>query len=118
MTDFVGWLPMGLSDYEEVVAADMNHEMIRHVEELPEIRDAAIFVGDPEDVTPGSFGPGLPDMPSWVARHFDFCGYVTDAAAAAVRGAGEGPLIVATGGRERGRARVAAPRRGRVRASA
>jgi pimeloyl-ACP methyl ester carboxylesterase/predicted glycosyltransferase len=78
MTDFVGWLPMDDSpdSREAYVAADYNHENIRHVERYPYVRDAAVFVGWKDDVVPRDFGPGLPFMPEWIESHFDFPGYV------------------------------------------
>jgi pimeloyl-ACP methyl ester carboxylesterase/predicted glycosyltransferase len=78
MTDFVGWLPMDDStgSREALVAADYNDENIRHVERYPYVRDSAVFVGWKDDVVPREFGPGLPFMPDWIERHFDFPGYV------------------------------------------
>jgi pimeloyl-ACP methyl ester carboxylesterase/predicted glycosyltransferase len=78
MTDFVGWLPIDESaaSREAFVAADYNHENIRHIERYPYVRDAAVFVGSKEDVVPRHFGPELPFMPDWIERHFDFPGYV------------------------------------------
>ena len=32
-------------------------------------------MGEPQDVVPARFGPGLPMIPEWVAGHFDFTGY-------------------------------------------
>jgi predicted glycosyltransferase len=97
LTDFVGWLPVDES--EEWLTADYNAENIGHVEGNPGLRDAAIFVGDGEDVIPRSFGPGLPAIDDWVSRHFDFCGYVpATAATPAPRREGSPPLIVAAAG--------------------
>jgi pimeloyl-ACP methyl ester carboxylesterase len=78
MTDFVGWLPVDDSpgSREAFVAADYNHENIRHIERYPYVRDAAVFVGSKDDVVPRRFGPELPFMPDWIERHFDFPGYV------------------------------------------
>ena len=78
MTDFVGWLPMDDSDSsrEAYVAADYNHENIRHLERYPYVRDGAVFIGSKEDVVPRHFGPELPFIPDWIERHFDFPGYV------------------------------------------
>ncbi len=50
--------------------------MIEHVENHPSVRDRAIFVGDPEDIVPLSFGKDLPAMRDWVPKHFDFAGYI------------------------------------------
>ena len=51
--------------------------MIEHVERFPRLRDRAIFVGDPDDIVPDDFGPGLPSIRDWTERHFSFSGYVT-----------------------------------------
>ena len=74
LTDFVGWLPM--DDREARITADYNAENIEHVERLPGLRDGAVFVGEPEDLVPDTFGAGLPSIRDWVPRHFDFSGYV------------------------------------------
>jgi pimeloyl-ACP methyl ester carboxylesterase/predicted glycosyltransferase len=88
LTDFVGYLPMPEGgEREAFLTADYNAEMIEHVARHPRIRDRAIFVGDPEDIVPDTFGPGLPAIRDWTERHFDFAGYVTgfDAAVTADR---------------------------------
>jgi pimeloyl-ACP methyl ester carboxylesterase/predicted glycosyltransferase len=78
MTDFVGWIPMPDGGaYEERIAADYNAEMIEHVERHPQIRDRSIFVGDPDDIVPLAFGPGLPPIRTWTQAHYEFPGYVT-----------------------------------------
>jgi pimeloyl-ACP methyl ester carboxylesterase/predicted glycosyltransferase len=78
MTDFVGWLPMpDGGDHEAAVTADYNAEMIEHIARFPRVRDRAIFVGNPQDVVPERFGPGLPAIRDWTAAHYDFCGYIT-----------------------------------------
>ncbi len=78
LTDFVGWLPMpGGGAHEAALTADYNAEMIEHVARFPRVRDRAIFVGDPDDVVPDSFGPGLPSIRDWTEQHYDFAGYVT-----------------------------------------
>lgn len=75
LTDFVGWLPMpALGERDVTLTTDYNAEMIEHVERFPWLRDRAIFIGRPEDVVPGTFGPGLPDMPAWTKRHYQFTG--------------------------------------------
>jgi hypothetical protein len=77
ITDFVGWLPMPEGGEREAeLTADHNAEMIEHVERFPRLRDRSLFIGQPEDVVPATFGPGLPEIGPWVAEHFDFCGYV------------------------------------------
>ena len=77
LTDFVGYVPMQAGGKREAfLSADYNTEMIGHVERHPHVRDRAIFVGDPEDIIPHSFGHGLPAMRDWVPKHFDFSGYI------------------------------------------
>jgi pimeloyl-ACP methyl ester carboxylesterase/predicted glycosyltransferase len=78
VTDFVGWLPMpDGGEREAALTADYNAEMIEHVERFRRVRDLALFVGDPEDVVPDSFGPGLPAIRDWTAQHYAFSGYVS-----------------------------------------
>lgn len=78
MTDFVGFLPMPKGGARQAaVAADYNLEMIEHVARHPDMRDAAVFVGAPDDVVGGTFGPGLPEIRDWTEANFDFSGYVT-----------------------------------------
>jgi len=78
LTDFVGWLPMPEGgDREAFLTTDYNAEMVEHIAEQPQIRDRSIFVGNPEDVVPGSLGQGLPGIREWTEKHFDFTGYVT-----------------------------------------
>ena len=89
LTDFVGWLPLEDGGPREAfLTADYNAEMIEHIARFPRLRDRAIFVGDPEDIVPVTFGPGLPQIRDWTVRHFDFAGYVTgfDPAALGDRG--------------------------------
>jgi len=75
LTDFVGWLPMpALGERDVELTADYNAEMIEHVERFPWVRDRAIFIGRPNDVVPGRFGPGLPEMRPWTASHYRFTG--------------------------------------------
>jgi pimeloyl-ACP methyl ester carboxylesterase/predicted glycosyltransferase len=78
LTDFVGWLPMpDGGDREKFLTADYNAEMIEHIARFPRVRDAAVFVGDPDDIVPDTFGPDLPPIRDWTQRHYDFAGYVT-----------------------------------------
>src|SRR3954451_4342278 len=109
MTDFVGWLPMpDGGEHEAMLTADYNAEMIEHVERFQRVRDRAIFVGDPDDIVPDDFGPGLPSIRGWTEQHYDFSGYITglDAAAYADRTTlrrrlghpDDVPLVVATVG--------------------
>jgi pimeloyl-ACP methyl ester carboxylesterase/predicted glycosyltransferase len=78
LTDFVGWIPMPEGgEHEEFLTADYNAEMIEHIARYPRVRDRAIFVGNPEDIVPETFGPDLPGIADWTGQHFDFAGYVT-----------------------------------------
>jgi predicted glycosyltransferase len=78
LTDFVGWLPMpDGGDREAFLTADYNAEMIEHIARFPRLRDRAVFVGNPDDIVPDRFGPGLPPIREWVEGHYDFAGYVT-----------------------------------------
>jgi len=78
LTDFVGWLPMpDGGDRESFVTADYNAEMIEHIARFPRLRDRAVFVGNPEDIVPDSFGPDLPVIRDWTEQNYDFAGYVT-----------------------------------------
>jgi pimeloyl-ACP methyl ester carboxylesterase/predicted glycosyltransferase len=78
LTDFVGWLPMPDGEEREAfVTADYNAEMIEHIARFPRVRDRALFVGNPDDVVPDSFGPDLPMIRDWTEDHFEFPGYVS-----------------------------------------
>jgi pimeloyl-ACP methyl ester carboxylesterase len=78
LTDFVGWLPIPDGDEREAfLTADYNAEMIEHIARYPRVRDRALFVGNPDDVVPDSFGPELPAIRDWTERHFEFPGYVS-----------------------------------------
>ncbi len=78
LTDFVGWLPMDDGGQRErFLTADYNAEMIEQITRYPRVRDRSIFVGDPEDIVPQSFGPELPAIRDWTERHYDFAGYIT-----------------------------------------
>jgi pimeloyl-ACP methyl ester carboxylesterase/predicted glycosyltransferase len=78
LTDFVGFLPMEEADERErFLTADYNADMVDHVAHHPEVRDLALFVGNPQDIVPERLGPQLPLIRDWTERHFDFTGYVT-----------------------------------------
>ena len=110
LTDFVGWLPMEDGGAREsFLTADYNAEMIAQIERYPHLRDRALFVGDPDDIVPDDFGPGLPGIREWTEAHYEFPGYITgfDAAALGDRDAlrhelgyrsGERVCIVTVGG--------------------
>ena len=78
LTDFVGWVPMDPDPAarEARLATDYNAEMIEHVARFPRVRDAALFVGSPDDVVDLPFGPGLPRIRAWTEAHFAFPGYI------------------------------------------
>jgi pimeloyl-ACP methyl ester carboxylesterase/predicted glycosyltransferase len=76
LTDFVGCLPMEPGNAREAaLCADRNADDIEHVARYPYLRDAAIFVGNREDVSEQRFGPGLPVIREWTDRNFCYCGY-------------------------------------------
>lgn len=75
LTDFVGCLPVEGDEREAHLCADRNADDIEHVARFPYVRDAAIFVGNSEDVVEDPFGPGLPSIRAWTDRNFDYAGY-------------------------------------------
>jgi pimeloyl-ACP methyl ester carboxylesterase/predicted glycosyltransferase len=78
LTDFVGWLPMPDGGVRErFLTSDYNAEMIEHIDRYPRIRDRAIFVGNPDDIVPDSFGPELPLIREWTEAHYEFSGYIS-----------------------------------------
>ncbi len=78
LTDFVGFLPMpDGGEHENELTADYNAEMVEHVADHPQVRDRAIFVGNPDDCVDALLGPGLPRVRDWTEQHYDFSGYVT-----------------------------------------
>ncbi len=78
MTDFLGWLPIDdtAGSREAFLTADYNADMLEHIERFPYIRDRAIYFGEYEDLVPGTFGPGLPDIREWARQHTTAVGYV------------------------------------------
>jgi predicted glycosyltransferase len=78
LTDFVGFLPMeDGGERESFLTADYNADMVDHIADHPEVRDMALFVGNPDDIVGERLGPQLPMIRDWTERHFDFTGYVT-----------------------------------------
>jgi pimeloyl-ACP methyl ester carboxylesterase len=76
LTDFVGWIPMTSGgEAEAELTTDYNAEMIEQIARFPRVRDRSLFVGDPIDVVPRSFGEGLPSIRDWTTEHYDFVGY-------------------------------------------
>ncbi len=99
LTDFVGWLPLPEGgEREAFLTADLNAQMLEQVARFPSVRDRALFVGDPEDVVPGSFGLGLPVIREWVEAHFEFCGQMAGDPLTPADRNGDGPLCVAAVG--------------------
>ncbi|HKF80484.1 MAG TPA: glycosyltransferase [Thermoleophilaceae bacterium] len=93
--------------HEAFLTADYNAEMIEHIARFGRVRDRALFVGNPDDIVPESFGPELPAIREWTEEHFDFPGYVTGFEPVADRerlraelgyGPGERVCIVTVGG--------------------
>jgi pimeloyl-ACP methyl ester carboxylesterase/predicted glycosyltransferase len=102
LTDFVGWLPMPAGgQHEAMLTADYNAEMIRQIERFGRIRDRSIFVGDPEDIVPDTFGPGLPSIRDWTRQHYEFAGYITGFDPAAASGAVAGRAAAGLAGNSR-----------------
>jgi pimeloyl-ACP methyl ester carboxylesterase/predicted glycosyltransferase len=78
LSDFVGFLPMDDGDAREsFLTADFNAQRVEHIAEHPEVRDLSLFVGNPDDVVPERFGPGLPMIRDWAERNYRFTGYIT-----------------------------------------
>ncbi|MGH2893043.1 MAG: glycosyltransferase, partial [Solirubrobacteraceae bacterium] len=89
LTDFVGYLPMPEGGaLQAALTADYNADMLEQIARFPRIRDRAIFVGEPADIIPGDFGPGLPSIREWTERHFQFSGHITGFDPAALRDRG------------------------------
>jgi hypothetical protein len=75
LTDFVGFLPMNDGNQRErFLTADYNADMVDHITEHPEVRDLALFVGNPEDIVAERLAPQLPMICDWTERHFHFTG--------------------------------------------
>ena len=75
LTDFVGCLPMSDDRRENVLCTDRNADEIERIGRFPYIRDASIFIGNPDDVTELPFGPGLPSIRRWTDENFRYSGY-------------------------------------------
>ena len=110
LTDFVGWLPLPAGgEREAALTADYNADMLEQIARHPRLRDRSVFVGDPDDIVPDRFGPGLPPIREWTEAHYDFTGHISgfDVSALPERGAlraelgyqpGEQVCIVTVGG--------------------
>jgi predicted glycosyltransferase len=78
LTDFVGFLPMADGgEHEAYLTADYNAQMVEHIADHPQVRDRAIFVGNPDDIVDERLGPDLPMIRDWTEGHYDFSGYIT-----------------------------------------
>jgi predicted glycosyltransferase len=64
-------------EHESFLTADYNAQMVEHIDDHPEVRDRAIFVGNPDDIVDERLGPDLPMIRDWTEEHYDFAGYVT-----------------------------------------
>jgi predicted glycosyltransferase len=62
---------------EQFLTADYNAEMIEQIARYGRLRDRALFVGNPDDVVPDSFGADLPAIRQWTEENYEFSGYVT-----------------------------------------
>ena len=62
---------------EAYLTADYNAEMVEHIAAQPDLRDRAIFVGNPDDIVDERLGPQLPMIRDWTVENFEFSGYVT-----------------------------------------
>src|SRR5204863_7027057 len=70
LTDFVGLLPMpDGGEREAFLTADYNAEMVEHIDHHPQVRDRAIFVGNPDDIVDERLGPDLPMIREWTEQH-------------------------------------------------
>lgn len=76
LTDFVGVLPVEGSEREAFLCADRNADDLEHIARFPYVRDASIFIGNPEDVVEERFGSGLPVIRDWTDQNFLYSGYV------------------------------------------
>ena len=75
LTDFVGCLPVEGTEREAFLCADRNADDVEHVARFPYVRDAAVFIGNPEDVVEEPFGPDLPVIREWTDENFSYSGY-------------------------------------------
>lgn len=81
LTDAIGWLPeRDADDRRRDLMADVNAEMIEHVERYPRIRDDAVFLGDLEDLSDQPLGAELPNARDWATDRFAFVGAISGAA--------------------------------------
>ena len=79
LTDFVGWLPMADGGAARGVPDRRLQRRDGRAHRAPtrEVRDRAIFVGNPDDIVAERLGPDLPMIRDWTERNFDFTGYIT-----------------------------------------
>jgi predicted glycosyltransferase len=67
-------MPDGGTD-EAWLTADYNAEMIEQIARYPRIRDAALFIGNPDDIIDAPLGPDLPTIRDWTQANYTFTGY-------------------------------------------
>ena len=60
-----------------LVVQGSNDEITGPSAEAALAEATAVFVGNPGDVVPESFGPDLPMIPDWTTAHYDHSGYIT-----------------------------------------
>ena len=78
MTDFVGYVPMADGgEREAFLTADYNAQMVEHVAAHPNLRDRAIYIGNPDDLVRDPLGPDLPTIRDWTQANFACSGYIT-----------------------------------------
>jgi predicted glycosyltransferase len=68
-------LPVEGDAREAFLCADRNADDLAHIARFPYIRDAAIFIGNPDDVVDARFGPDLPVIREWTDQNFRYSGY-------------------------------------------
>jgi hypothetical protein len=61
-------------EHEAFLTADYSAEMIGHIAQHPQVRDRAIFVANPGDIVPQTFGPELPWICDWTEKNYSFSG--------------------------------------------
>ncbi len=112
--DFVGLWPIGWRERLSLDRTSFTYRQATDHRLLKRTQNRVLFVGEPEDIPTGRFGPALPRIRSYAARHYSIVGNVLrfdpqlyrDSRAAKERlGYGEEPLVIVTiGGTSVGRA--------------
>ncbi len=73
MTDFLRFESVGWNPLRRFLAYWLNRSFIRQCDGRGAV-DALVFLGEPEDVPEGNFGPGLPRVRPWAASNCHFAG--------------------------------------------